>query len=142
MFGPSNIREAIQQCKQPTRKRSYRNQLMETTPPKLKKIQKIPVQYLRTEPAIIPLESTVAQSDPRKALNVSFTDLVDFYTEQPTTEKSENPEQFTEKDEDIKNNNRTVSSGTGYIHESQEKSIKTVENAAKQGKQIPPDLLD
>ena len=84
----------------------------------------------------------MAQSDPRKALHISLTDLVEFYTEQPSTEKSENPQQFTEKDEDIKNNNRTVSRGTGHIHKSQEKSIKTVENAAKQGKQIPPDLLD
>ena len=139
---PSNIREAIQQYKQPMRKRSYRSLLMETTPPKLKKIEQTPVQYLRTEPAIIPLESTVAQSDPRKALHVSFTDLVDSYTEQPNTEKSENPQQFKEKDEDFKNNNRTVSRGTGHIHESQEKSTKTAGKSSKQGKQIPPDLLD
>ena len=119
---PSNIREAIQQYKQPMQKRSYRSLLMETTPPKLKKIEQTPVQYLRTEPAIIPLESTVAQSDPRKALHVSFTDLVDSYTEQPNTEKSENPQQFKEKDEDFKNNNRTVSRGTGHTHESQENS--------------------
>ena len=84
---PSNIREAIQQCKQPTRKRPYRSLLMERMPPKMMKIQKTPVKYLRTEPAIIPLESIVAQSDPRKALNVSFTDLVDFYTKQPPMKK-------------------------------------------------------
>ena len=68
--------------------------------------------------------------------------LVDFYTEQPTTEKTENHGLCTEKDEDIKNNNRTVSREVGHIHESQEKSLKTVENTPNQGKQTLPDLLD
>ena len=76
----------------------------------------------------------MAQSDPRKTLHVSFTDLVVFYTE--------NPQQFIEKEEDFKNNNRTVSRGTGHTHESHEKSTKTVGKALKQRKKIPPDLLD
>ena len=112
----SNIREAIQQCKQPSQKRPYRSQLMERIQPERKKIQKTPVRYLRTKPAIIPLESTVAQSDPRKALNISFIDLVDIYNENPATENTENQEFCKEKEEIIETNDRTVSWDVGLIH--------------------------
>ena len=132
---PSNIREAIQ-------KRPYRNQLMERIQPERKKIQKTPVIYLRTEPAIIPLESTVAQSDPRKPLNVSFIDLVDIYNENPSTENTENQEFCKEKEENIETKDRTVSRDVGLIHGHPSKSPKTVENELNQEKHIPQKPTD
>ena len=109
------------------------------------KIQKTPERYLRTEPVIIPLEATVAQSDPRKARNISFIDLVDIYNENPTTENTENQELCKEKDANIETNNRTVSRDVGLIHGHSPKSSKTVENELIQEKhtpQKPTDLLD
>ena len=121
---PSNIREAILQCKKPMRKRPYRSQLMERIRAERKKIQKTPMKYLRTEPAIIPSEYTVTQSDPRKALNISFIDLVDTYNENSTTENIENQEFCKEKDEIIETNDRTVSIEVGLIYGHPAKSSK------------------
>ena len=89
---------------------------MERIQPERKKIQKTPVKYLRREPAIIPLESTIAQSDPRKALNISFINLVDIFNEEPSTEKTENHEFCKEKEEHIKTSNGAVSRDEGLIH--------------------------
>ena len=89
---PTSIREIIQQIKKPSRKRSYRSQLMERIQPEEKKSKRTPVKYLRKDPAIIPLEPTVKQSDPRKALDINLLDLVDLLTGDEDPEESQNLE--------------------------------------------------
>ena len=125
---PSNIRKLSSSANSPVGKRPFRSQLMEIIQPEIQKIQKTPVRYLRTEPAIIPLESIIAQSDPRKALNLSFIDLVDIYNEDLNTENTENQEFCKEKEENIKTNDGIVSKDDGLIHRHPPKSPKTVEN--------------
>ena len=87
---PTSIREIIQQIKKPSRKRSYRSQLMERIQPEVKKPKRTPVKYLRKDPAIIPLEPTVKQSDPRRALDINLLDLVDLLTGYEDPEESQN----------------------------------------------------
>ena len=99
---PTSIREIIQQIKKPSRKRSYRSQLMERIQPEEKKLKRTPVKYLRKDPAIIPLEPTIKQNDPRKALDINLLDLVDLLTGEEDQEESqnlENQKKYTEFDE-------------------------------------------
>ena len=86
---PSNIREILQHTKQPTCKRSYKEMLMEKKMPEIKKQRKTPVEYLRKEPAIIPLESTIPQMDPRTSIELTFLDLVDSYNNEDLAENTE-----------------------------------------------------
>ena len=45
---------------------------------KIKRRHEIPFQYLRTEPALIPLEKTMPQADPRSEPIISWTDITDL----------------------------------------------------------------
>ena len=52
---------------------------------KSKRRHKTPYQYLRTEPAIIPLEGTMPQSDPRSEPIISWIDVTDLDLEESHT---------------------------------------------------------
>ena len=52
---------------------------------KIKRRHEIPFQYLRTEPAIIPLERTMPQSDPRSEPIISWIDVTDLDLEESHT---------------------------------------------------------
>ena len=65
----------------------YRKLLMEKIVPVIQIKQRPEVIHLREEPAIIPLQTTAPQQDPRKARDISFLDIVDNYngdSEEPT----------------------------------------------------------
>ena len=49
---------------------------------KIKRRHEIPFQYLRTEPAIIPLDTTMPQADPRSEPIISWTDITDVDLEE------------------------------------------------------------
>ena len=61
-------------------KSAYRRRLMER-PIRLHPYEKKPISTLRSTPAIIPLEATMPQADPRTDPKVSFLDLVDIEAE-------------------------------------------------------------
>ena len=68
-------------------KSAYRRRLMERpirTHPYVRK----PVSTLRSSPAIIPLEATMPQADPRTDSKVSFLDLIDIESEIDETVKT------------------------------------------------------
>ena len=55
---------------------------------KIKRRHKIPFQYLRTEPALIPLEKTMPQADPRSEPIISWIDITDLDLEDCYSKKS------------------------------------------------------
>ena len=62
-----------------------------STTQKTKKSNKTPVKYLRTEPAIIPLENTMPQADPRSEPIISWIDVTDLDLEESLIQKSDIP---------------------------------------------------
>ena len=99
---PQSIQEIVtthQEKREKERKRPYRSRLYErpitSSTQKRRKREKIPVQHLRDEPAIIPLEQTSLQADPRTEPIMSWIDLTDFEVDFSST-NPEPPETTTE----------------------------------------------
>ena len=86
---PHSSRSTLKQAK------LYRKQLMERTV-RFQPYMKKPLCSLRSTPAIIPLEPTCPQADPRTDPKVTFMDLVEDTTEEDKPEKS--PQSIEEKD--------------------------------------------
>ena len=76
-----NIVNEHQEKREKTRKRPYKCSILEkpgtSKIPKFRRKQKIPVKYLRKDPAIIPLEATIPQSDPRSDRIISWIDVAE-----------------------------------------------------------------
>ena len=89
-----NIIQEHQEKREKQRKRSFNCSLIEepgtSFTQKIKRRHEIPFQYLRTEPAIIPLENTMPQSDPRSEPIVSWIDVTDLDLEENLMKTHEN----------------------------------------------------
>ena len=78
----------------------YRKLLMEKCVPVIQIKPRPAVIHLREETAIIPLQTTAPQQDPRKSVDISFLDIVDNYngdSEEPTTNGLANQPIYVER---------------------------------------------
>ena len=81
-----NIIREYQEKREKKRKRSKEYKLQETSGSnpfqKIRRRDKTPVKFLRTDPAIIPLENTMPQADPRTEVIISWTDVSELEIEE------------------------------------------------------------
>ena len=81
-----NIIQEHQEKREKQRKRSFKCSPIEepgtSFNQKIKRRHEIPFKYLRTDPAVIPLERTMPQSDPRSEPIVSWIDTTDLELEE------------------------------------------------------------
>ena len=86
-----NIIKEYQEKREKKRKRSseYKPQETPGSNPiqKIRRKDKTPVNYLRTDPAIIPLDKTMPQADPRTEVIISWTEVTELELEEFYNEK-------------------------------------------------------
>ena len=91
-----NIIQEHQEKREKQRKRSFTCSPIEepgtSSTQKTKRRHEIPSKYLRTEPAIIPLERAMPQSDPRSEPIVSWIDVTDLELEENLLKTQNKPD--------------------------------------------------
>ena len=100
---PSQIIQDIikeyQEKRETQHKQSFNCSILEkpgtSSTQKIKRRHKTPSKYLRTEPAIIPLQSTMPQADPRSEPIISWTDVTNLDLEKSLLQTQKIPDILT-----------------------------------------------
>ena len=123
----------------------YRKLLMEKSVPIIHIKPRPDVRSLRKDSAIIPLESTVQQSDPRKRIDISFIDLVDDYngdTAQPIANGLAPQPIFVEKNSSLIHNENFIEIGQPEGPQNEPYNRGNEENEEISMPAQPRDLVD
>ena len=86
-------------------------------------VKKTPVQYLRKEPCIIPLEPTIPQSDPRLSKPMSFIDLACVNVENLQNTASRKREREPECDEELPPSKKQAEIQPGTMDKAEEEEL-------------------